>query len=1097
MISRFRHACSVFLIGLLVTALLPMAAMAAGETVTVSGSVKNDLGSPIAGAQVDVLAAGTTTVITSSPTDSLGAYAVQVASGTYDFRVVPPAGSQYATYVSAGQVVTANKTLDFVLVRKEQGPVTLSGRVTNAHGPAIPGLPIRLSGTGATITVLTDADGRYSFTVAPGQYDLFMETQEINPAVVAAPSHLVFMAYPLSLTESRTLDIALPLAKVNVLVKDQQGNPIPNATVNTNSPEANLPNSIFGTANAAGRSGYEAFNSKYPVTTDAAGRATLWLFPNRDWDPYIFSVATGSMSGGLKTSITGDTDLTLTIDNGVVLSGRVLNPKGQALPGQQLVLTGEGTYNAVTDQSGAYEFRVPSGSYKLEVSGNNSLAVPAPREYKLIINNLTLTESRTFDIPLPVSEVKVHVQDDAGNALAGIPVKTFFWTSYSTARLSNHSLGDGLTVEGQSVYYDGPKTDANGNATVWLMPRVAGSTYPVGYYLSAVPATEQWYTGGSVYTEAESDQSLTITMLPKVTLSGVLRGLEGDPLPGQTIRAWGPNGQNQSYTTDAAGRYTFSVSPGIWGLNLYGTNNGNVTAPNQYEVRTAYTTVSGDRTLDITLPAERVTVRVRDTAGTPVPGVALSTPKVTPTVLPKENFDAALYADPMWFEPFYPAARPVITDANGEATLWLFPNASWMKYGLYAAPPASLPFLPFTKEDLVVPAGGNVEVEIVLQYSHPAPVTTATVQGTKDEAGAYLGSATVTLRATAAAGYTVAATYYQIDDGPVKTYTGAFRLTEPGTYVIRYWSKDNTGVTESAKYLTLTVVDTGVEPPTVTPEVSPAANEAGWHNGDVTVTWLVENAVTTTGCDPVTLTEETAGTTLTCSAANAEGVEASATVTVRIDRTAPVTLATVDSDYGVTLTATDNLSGVRTTYYQVDGGAVQEGTHVTAPSAGSYTVTYWSADVAGNVEAPQTLEVVQEPDQEPVQGFITGGGTVVDGKLKVTHAFTLQCDPAQGPNKLEVNWGGNRFQLTSLTAAACSTEGSAGKPKAGFNTYKGTGTGELNGVEGATVEFTITDNGEPGTKDTFSITIRDKDGKVVLQISGRLLKGGNHQAHDK
>ncbi|MFN2472218.1 MAG: hypothetical protein ABR583_14780 [Gaiellaceae bacterium] len=66
--------------------------------------------------------------------------------------------------------------------------------------------------------------------------------------------------------------------------------------------------------------------------------------------------------------------------------------------------------------------------------------------------------------------------------------------------------------------------------------------------------------------------------------------------------------------------------------------------------------------------------------------------------------------------------------------------------------------------------------------------------------------------------------------------------------------------------------------------------ENGWHTGDVVVAWTIsdpESAVTSTqGCDPVTLTAEAAGTTLTCTATSAGGT-ASESVTIKIDKMPP------------------------------------------------------------------------------------------------------------------------------------------------------------------------------------------------------------------
>ena len=133
------------------------------------------------------------------------------------------------------------------------------------------------------------------------------------------------------------------------------------------------------------------------------------------------------------------------------------------------------------------------------------------------------------------------------------------------------------------------------------------------------------------------------------------------------------------------------------------------------------------------------------------------------------------------------------------------------------------------------------------------------------------------------------------------------------------------------------------------------------------------------------------------------------------------------------------------------------------------------------------------------EGRMTGGGSVfTSAGVRVTHGFELHCDQTILPNSLEVNWeGGNRFHLDNLATAFCFNDPaiSPNPPVAGFNSFRGTGTGVLNGAAGATAQWTFTDAGEPGNKDSMTIVIRDFGGSVVLSVSGNLTRG-NQQAHN-
>lgn len=128
-------------------------------------------------------------------------------------------------------------------------------------------------------------------------------------------------------------------------------------------------------------------------------------------------------------------------------------------------------------------------------------------------------------------------------------------------------------------------------------------------------------------------------------------------------------------------------------------------------------------------------------------------------------------------------------------------------------------------------------------------------------------------------------------------------------------------------------------------------------------------------------------------------------------------------------------------------------------------------------------------------GRMTGGGSVFNGNMRVTHDFEIHCD-LKKPNNIEVNWPGNKFNMKDLTSAVCTDDPTIDPkpPNAPFDTFTGKGNGKLNGVDGAKIEFVFTDAGEPGTKDKATMKIFDKANNLVLEVSGFLNKG-NHQAH--
>jgi len=147
-------------------------------------------------------------------------------------------------------------------------------------------------------------------------------------------------------------------------------------------------------------------------------------------------------------------------------------------------------------------------------------------------------------------------------------------------------------------------------------------------------------------------------------------------------------------------------------------------------------------------------------------------------------------------------------------------------------------------------------------------------------------------------------------------------------------------------------------PPVITPNVSGTLGNNGWYTSDVSVTWTVEDPdspiTSTDNCEVTTITTDTTGTTLTCTATSAGG-ENSESVTIKRDTTGPViTYSGNQGNYGpadtisITCDATDATSGVVSdTCEDITGSAMSFG-------PGVYTFSATATDAAGNTGSGST-----------------------------------------------------------------------------------------------------------------------------------------------
>jgi hypothetical protein len=352
----------------------------------------------------------------------------------------------------------------------------------------------------------------------------------------------------------------------------------------------------------------------------------------------------------------------------------------------------------------------------------------------------------------------------------------------------------------------------------------------------------------------------------------------------------------------------------------------------------------------------------------------------------------------------------------------------------------------------------------------------------------------------------------------VDTVSGPTTLGEGEAQSVKGTATDNAG---NAADDTVAGIDVDKTAPALSGEATSAPNGAGWYRGDVKVHWTASDALSgLDGDTPADATIDGEGDELSASATVADkaGNETSRTVGgIKIDRHAPTT--TVDAaelptsgwytgDVEVTLHASDNLSGVATTYYTVDGGEPQE---YTGPFShglnGSHEIAYWSVDEAGNAEQANSMEVRVDRVKPAIEGTRTPAANgfgwnntnvVVAFDCEDADSGVASCSPASTTLENEgegqqvtgtaIDVAGNSASATvdgvnidktgpKLAGAATTAPNAAGWYKHDV-TVDWTAEDGLSGIDPATDPEDSVITGEGDNLGTGAVSAADKAGNV-------------------
>ena len=322
------------------------------------------------------------------------------------------------------------------------------------------------------------------------------------------------------------------------------------------------------------------------------------------------------------------------------------------------------------------------------------------------------------------------------------------------------------------------------------------------------------------------------------------------------------------------------------------------------------------------------------------------------------------------------------------------------------------------------------------------PTTTTTLRAS------YIGDASISFNAADTGG--IQATYYRLDGGVPKALIGpSLVVPAPSTgsapHTLEYWSVDSWDNVEPAHTGNAFTVSAD----TVAPVTTSDARSRYWSNAVINLTPTDDatslGARTTfysfdDGPLNVGITATlpfSANTTHTLHfwsvdyAGNVEPAN-SATFTFEpaLDVTAPTTTssfnpaagAAVNANPTVTLIPTDDASGsgVKATYYKIDGGSYTVGTSFTVSGDGLHTFSYYSIDFAGVVENAHTSNQFRIDTVAPSTTCDAVNGATYLG----TRTFTLTSGDPNGSG-VASTWysidGGAATSGTAMTVAAPSS----------------------------------------------------------------------------
>ena len=468
------------------------------------------------------------------------------------------------------------------------------------------------------------------------------------------------------------------------------------------------------------------------------------------------------------------------------------------------------------------------------------------------------------------------------------------------------------------------------------------------------------------------------------TLSGSIVTNDGTPLANVRVFAQriGSSGMNPHTCTDVNGYYSMMVTPSIYRINLAADSietlspcESQYTPPQGSHAPRDRLVIGGisklyqevmistnDVVKNFKIPTVKLTIRALDTNDSPI-----------------INRDAYANTSEVYESSLIEGGSPIVptgssylrahkTDSNGEVSGYIVAGGVFLPGSVCV----NIVVQTICNQSTVTISENTT---IVLQARPSAPVSLSIPGPTQTPSLAWN-------IVTGAERYNIYANNILVGSSVMNFYTDSIANEGNVNY---YVTAVNAGGESGPSNIVGVMVDR--TNPIITHTANPTANEYGWNNENVTVSFECNDGLSgvKTCSEPVTLTAENSSQIVSGSATDHAGNSSLTSTIVSIDKSAP-TLATPSWSGGsiqqgktttLSISAVDVLSGIKSVRYAVNGGAMHDMSFDTISNmwrislggtlpVGSHIVTITGEDYAGNMtQRTTTLTVTKQTTTTP------------------------------------------------------------------------------------------------------------------------------------